>query len=189
MLMGSLHGDHVRLAFAQENEKKIIYDMLVSPEVINLMFDEKHSAPTWDEFNEEEPDDYFSGNPNKHGNYMLINVKEETIGTIVYSIGTGKLNCAELDIWISSKANLGKGYGSEALNLLMNFIKSHYKIKTFIIRPWVKNINAIKAYKKCGFKEIEAFNPADYYSEEKIEDYGEGDYGVNETVNLIYKLE
>ena len=52
-----------------------------------------------------------------------------------------------------------------------------------------KNINAVKAYKKCGFKEIEAFDPSDYYLEENIDEYGDGDYGPEETVNLIYKIE
>ncbi|MCM1991276.1 GNAT family N-acetyltransferase [Oceanirhabdus seepicola] len=176
------------MGFAQLEDKKLIYDMLVSPEVKNVMFDEVHPAPSWEEF-AEEPDSLFSGEPHDEGNYLLIKVNGEVIGAISYAFNNGKLNSAELDIWISSTKNIGKGYGTEAIKSVIEFVNSHYNIKIFIIRPWVKNSNAIKAYKKVGFKEIEEFNASDYYSDEEVALYGEGDYGSDETINLIYKIE
>ncbi|WBW95632.1 GNAT family N-acetyltransferase [Oceanirhabdus sp. W0125-5] len=182
------YGENISLEFAQLKDKKLIYDMLVSPEVKNLMFDENHPEPSWEEF-DEEPDSLFSGVLNEEGNYLLIKVDGEVIGTVSYAFNSGKLKSAELDIWISSTRNLGKGYGTEAIKLVIEFVHSNYGIKTFIIRPWIKNNNAIKAYEKCGFKEIEVFDPSDFYSEEEVDEYGEGDYGVDETVNLIYEIE
>lgn len=183
----TIQGEHISLEFAHLEDKKLIYNMLVSSEVKHLMFDEEHPAPTWQEFNEE-PDSLFSGSPNEVGNYLLIKVDGEVIGTISYAFCQGKIKPAELDIWISSNRNTGKGYGTKAIKLLFEFIDSYYNIKTFIIRPWAKNINAIKAYEECGFKEIKTFYSLDYYSEDEIALYGEGDYG-DETINLIYQMD
>lgn len=188
MAMGRIRGERVTLQFANKEDKKRIYEMLVAPEVIHLMFDEENPAPSWKEFDEGESDDYYSGEPSMIGNYLLINLDDRTIGSVSYSISKGKKKAAELDIWISSAAYLGKGLGVEALNETLKFVQSHYQIKTFIIRPWVKNSNAIKAYKKCGFKEMASFDPADFYCEDQISQYGEGDYG-EETANLIFELE
>jgi RimJ/RimL family protein N-acetyltransferase len=185
--MNNIYGKLITLQFANLNDKKLIYNMLVSPEVIDLMFDDAHPAPTWQEFNTE-PDILFSGSPSEEGNYLLIKINEEVIGTISYTICRGKLRSAELDVWISTTTHLGKGYGVEAINLILEFVHSYYKIKSFIIRPWVKNSSAIKAYKKCGFKETKEFSATDYYSDELIALYGDGDYGPEETINLIYEM-
>ncbi|MCT8136751.1 GNAT family N-acetyltransferase [Anaerobacillus sp. CMMVII] len=186
--MEMLCGQRISLEFAKQNDKKLVFDMLVSQEVIEFMFNDEHPAPSWEEFNEGEPDTYFSGVPSEVGNYLLIKANGETIGSISYSLSKGKKSAAELDIWISSSKNLGKGYGREALNMIVDFIHTHYKLTTFIIRPWIKNSNAIKAYKKCGFKEMDVFNMEDYYSEEDIALYGEGDYGSGETINLVKEI-
>lgn len=179
-----IQGKRITLEFANTSDKRLIYELLVSPEIINQMFDINHPAPTWEEFNEE-TDELYSGTPNQYGAYLLIKINGLVIGSISYTLLNGKINCVELDIWISSTTNTGKGYGTEALTIMMDFIKSYYHIQTFIIRPWIKNINAIKAYKKCGFKEIDEFNPVVYYSSEFLEKYGDGDYGKDETINMI----
>ena len=62
-----------------------------------------------------------------------------------------------------------------------------FNITDFLIRPWIKNQNAIKAYKKCGFVESLDLSIKDYYSENSMYEYGDGDYGIDETVNLFLK--
>ena len=180
------HGERITLEHAKIVDKKLIYDMLISPDVYNLMFDDEHNSPTWEEFNEGESDSLFTGIPNDVGSYLLIKIEGTTIGSISYAKNNGRKKSVELDIWISSNKYMGKGYGSEAIKLVLENLHNSYEIKTFLIRPWVKNSSAIKSYKKCGFKEIQNFDPLDYYSIEENEDYGSGDYGKEETVNLIY---
>lgn len=182
-----LESERISLEFAKLSDKRLIYEMLVSPEVIDNMFDLKHPAPTWEEFDEDESDEYFTGLPSKEGSYLLIKFEGKTIGSISYSNGNAKIIHSEIDIWISSTDYTGQGLGTEAINLLMDYVYSNFSIDTFIIRPWRKNVKAIKAYLKCGFKEVVNFNPEDFYSGEDLLNYGDGDYGVNETVNLIKK--
>jgi len=184
----NIHGERIILEFATLEDKKQIYDMLVSPEVKDFMFSPEHPEPAWEEFSSGEPDNLFRGSPSEEGSYLLIKVGGMVIGSVCYYIHSGRVKVVELDVWISKTQYLGKGYGTEALQLVMSFVVSHYGIRTFIIRPWVKNTNAIKAYKKCGFVEFEVSRLKDFYSDELLTEYGEGDYGSDETVNLICEL-
>jgi len=147
------------------------------------MFDENHPAPTFEEF--DESDHYYTGHAHKDGSYLLIVYENEVIGSISYACGYEKRHYAEIDIWLGSLKYTGKGIGPRSIQMIMDFVHDTYAIKTFMIRPWIKNTNAIKAYKKCGFIEIENKALNEYYSDEDFKEYGEGDYGVEETVNLL----
>lgn len=183
-----IKGERITLEFATNKDKKLIYDMLTCEEVIDFMFDEKYPAPTWEEFNESESESFFSGLPSKQGSYLLIYFNGEVIGSISYANEYTKEIHSELDIWIRTIKYTGQGIGTEAINLLIDYLHKEYSIEVFIIRPWIKNVNAIKAYKKCGFEEMKNFNPEDFYSSENLEKYGNGDYGEDETINLIKRI-
>jgi RimJ/RimL family protein N-acetyltransferase len=183
-----IRSEKVTLQFASLENKKLIYDMLVSPEIIDYLFNSDHPAPTWEEFDTTEDNKLFSGSPQPGGSYLLIICNGQVIGSISYFISDSKVNHAELDIWIKETKYTGQGLGTEAINLLMDYIQNRYSVRVFIIRPWIKNINAIKAYKKCGFEEIKNFNAGDYYNKKELEEYGDGDYGADETVNLIRNI-
>jgi len=177
--------EDINLEYARIHEKKLVYEMLVSPEVYDYMFDHIHPAPTLEDFCEE-PDDLYGGKPNEEGNYLIIKYQGHVIGSISYALNEGSVRCYELDIWISKKEYLGKGIGTKSIQLLIDYLVNTYGIKTYLIRPWAKNENAIKAYKKCGFAQIEKEELQNYYSEEDYISYGDGDYGDN-TVNLVLK--
>ncbi len=115
---------------------------------------------------------------------MLIGYKDQVVGSISYACEYEKYAYAELDIWMHHVSSTGKGLGVEAINLLLAFINHKYGIRNFLIRPWIKNTNAIKAYKKCGFEEVTLERIFEFYSEKNIEKNGQGDYGEKETVNL-----
>jgi RimJ/RimL family protein N-acetyltransferase len=181
--MNIIKGKNMNLIFAKKEDRRVVYDMLVSPETIHLMFDEAHPAPTYDEFDEEAY--FYSGESNKLGSYLLIEHENEVIGSVSYACDYEKNTYSELDIWLKSTNHTGKGIGREAINLVVDHVHNEYKINNFIIRPWIKNMNAIKAYKKCGFVEFPHTELRNYYGDESFKEYGEGDYGIEETINLI----
>ena len=181
-----IHGKHIDLQFASLNDKKLIFEMLVSQDIKELMFNDQYLAPTWDEFDQSETDELFLGSLNENGNYLIILSQKQKIGAISFFIHHGKIKCAELDIWISSLNHLNQGIGTEALKLLMNFLETKINIHCFLIRPWVKNIRALKAYQKCGFYEISNEELKDFILESDFEKYGQGDY-LEETINLLYQ--
>ncbi|MTI71867.1 MAG: GNAT family N-acetyltransferase [Firmicutes bacterium] len=183
-----IKGNRIKLVFATKKDKKLIYEMLTGEEVIDYMFNDQHPVPTWDEFNEDEPEIFFSGKPTKEGSYLLIYYNGEVIGSISYSNEFRKQVHSELDIWIGTNKYLGIGLGREAINLLIDYLNKEYLIDVFLIRPWIENINAIKAYKKCGFQVIDNFNPEFFYVGDDLKEYGDGDYGKDETINLIKRI-
>ena len=73
------------------------------------------------------------------------------------------------------------------MKLLIDSLCRDYSIETFIIRPWLKNKRAIKAYEKCGFVVTNTFEPSDYYGK-YLETWGNGDYPEGENVNMILTI-
>ena len=87
---------------------------------------------------------------------MCIVKKEndELIGNIGLMDLDYKNGTAELGIFIGEKENLGKGYGTEAINLLINYAFKELRLHSIYLRTYDINERAQKAYEKCGFKEF-----------------------------------
>ncbi len=185
--MTIIRGERINLQFASQQDMKKIYDMMVSDEIIHFMFDEQHPAPSWEDFRNDE-EDFFPGSPSKDGSYLLIILDGQVVGSISYACGYEKIPYAEFDIWMSGYEFMGQGIGCEAVLMLRSFVNENYGIEHYIIRPWTKNLSAIKAYNKCGFRESASFNLEHYYSDEDLVNYGDGDYGKGETLNLYYDM-
>ena len=79
---------------------------------------------------------------------------DELIGNIALKDIDYKNGYAELGIFIGELNNLGKGYGSEAINLLTNFAFNELRLHSIYLTVFDNNERAQKAYKKCGFKEF-----------------------------------
>ena len=76
--------------------------------------------------------------------------------------------------------NCGKGYGSDALKTLCDYLFRSLGIKEFVIRPSAKNLQAIKAYEKAGFHRVEC------NIEEQTARYGVPD--SNDSIVLIKRF-
>ena len=155
----------------------------IDKEIYELMFRNEYEF-NWEDF-EDEDNCYYTGNRNKD-NYLLIEYDNKIVGSISHSFNQTETPNFELDIWLRSKEYTGKGIGTKVINILVEYLNKEYRIDTFIIRPWSKNLNAIKSYKKCGFVIDNNFNPYLYYGED-AEEWGEGDYG-DETVNMVKRI-
>ena len=130
---------------------------------------------------------FFDGSAPDAGAGFIITHKGEPVGFISYSSFHVKQYMTELDIWLNCEANCGKGFGSDAIMSLADYLGSSMGIREFIIRPSVKNARAICAYKKAGFEDSDA-SPTDYLRDEYISLYGDGDYGAGKTALLIKRL-
>lgn len=63
-------------------------------------------------------------------------------------------NVYEYDLFIGEEEYLDKGIGKEIVNKVNDIIYSKHKADFIILRPFERNIRAIKCYEKCGFKTI-----------------------------------
>jgi RimJ/RimL family protein N-acetyltransferase len=60
---------------------------------------------------------------------------------------------AELGVILGSKKHQGKGYGTEAVTLLIGFAFGELGLHRLFLRVFDFNARAIQSYRKCGFVE------------------------------------
>jgi len=70
-------------------------------------------------------------------------------------------NIYEYDIFIGEKDYLYKGIGKEAISIINEFIYDNYLADCIILRPFKRNISAIKCYQKCGFRLVKEYDGKD----------------------------
>lgn len=122
-------------------------------------------------------DFFYMENGKKKGGVMIIEDGGEEIGCVCYTCFHLKKDAAELDIWLKDETYCGRGLGTRAILLLVEYLKADLQIKRFIIRPKAENIRAIRAYEKAGFHRVSDKTAAinDYLRPECIEVPYEGE--------------
>ena len=63
-------------------------------------------------------------------------------------------NIYEYDLFIGEEEYLNKGIGVDIVNYASNLIFKKYNADLIILRPFKRNIRAIKCYLKCNYKKI-----------------------------------
>lgn len=63
-------------------------------------------------------------------------------------------NIYEYDLFIGEKEYLSKGLGTNIIKLVNKMIYRTYNADAIILRPFKRNIRAVKCYEKCNFKNI-----------------------------------
>lgn len=64
-------------------------------------------------------------------------------------------NLMAIDIWIGEANDLGKGYGTVMMSKALDFCFANPNVKAVIIDPLESNTDAIRFYKRIGFKFVE----------------------------------
>ncbi len=178
--------DVVKLLYAKEHDRRFIYDISVQDsEIILSMFDDPNDF-SWEDIRDEKAE--FFDETASMNKYLLIEHNNEIIGVFYHTHHNSNIENVEFHIWFVSKKYTGKGLGTKVVLLMKDYIYSVYGITVFLMRPWVKNPQAVRAYEKCGFEVIENFNLNDYFTKEEISAYGNGAYSVEETVNMVAKI-
>jgi diamine N-acetyltransferase len=73
--------------------------------------------------------------------------------TFLYDVDRNN-KTSELVIMIGEPSSRGKGYGSEATRLILDFAFTSLSLSNVILRVDEFNLGAIRAYEKAGFKRI-----------------------------------
>ena len=93
----------------------------------------------------------------KASNYNFAIVKKENdelIGNCGFHDLDKILGNATVGIFIGEEENRNKGYGSEALKLLIGYGFDYLNLNNMMLNVYSFNENTISCYKKVGFKEI-----------------------------------
>ncbi|GHU26698.1 N-acetyltransferase [Spirochaetia bacterium] len=94
-------------------------------------------------------------NVSKDHYYSIIDKnKNEIIGCCSFKSIDHLNQTAEIGIYIGNKNYWNKGYGSEALTLLLDYGFKALNLHNVLLNAFEYNIGAIKCYKKVGFNII-----------------------------------
>lgn len=95
---------------------------------------------------------------------------DRLIGTCGYWNTDSTQRNSEVIMMIGERNNLGKGYGTDAMKLLLEFGFNIRNLHSIRLRVYSFNERGIRSYEKCGFKQIGYFREAgridgEYYDE------------------------
>ena len=101
---------------------------------------------------------------NKDIGFIQIYKFENDIGINI----SGYNNVYEYDLFIGEEGYLSKGIGTIIVKDINNMIYSKYNADAIILRPFKRNIRAIKCYKKCDYEIISEYNGIDTIGNSEI---------------------
>ncbi len=97
---------------------------------------------------------YLEENNSPEANFVIVtNDDNKMIGTVSLENINHINRCATLGIFIGDKDFRSKGYGTEAIKLILEYGFKYLNLKNIKLDLMEFNERALKCYKKCGFKE------------------------------------
>lgn len=145
-------GKLVNLRAIVEADLKQAVEYLNKPE-IKLNLDDDPPLPINEDMEKEWYKEYCKNKETHRGFNLAIETKEgKFLGTLGANHIYSKNRVAEVGIFIGDKEYLGKGYGSDAMMLLLKLLFDEMNINKVSLKVFGFNKRAIKSYEKCGFK-------------------------------------
>ena len=151
-----IHGEKVVLRPMTVDEIPIFYQWVTHSDSTPFWYEDGR-VPTYEEFTQDWKRYYFDGSEPEKGRCFIILVGNKAIGQINYNEINRENNSAELDIIIAEDVDKGKGYGTDALKTLAKYLFQNMNIQLCWIEPISRNLRAIRAYAKAGFKTTKTF--------------------------------
>ena len=150
-----LEGAKIRLREATEADKRNVYLWLahsdVTPSMMGPPHFPDHAIPTWDQFCADYLPHYFDGSDPKKGRCFIILFGQEEVGVVSYN-ALRENRSTDIDIWLKSLTECGKGFGSDAINTLTEYLHTEHGVQQIVISPSARNPRAVAAYQKVGFE-------------------------------------
>jgi RimJ/RimL family protein N-acetyltransferase len=102
----------------------------------------------------EEEERWFQGivSEQDSNHFAIETVNEQLIGVCGLHSQHNRFRSSELGIFIGDKVFWGKGYGSEAVHLLLHFGFGSLNLHRIYLHVLANNPRAIRCYEKCGFQ-------------------------------------
>jgi diamine N-acetyltransferase len=152
-------GSRVNLRRARLLDRPRIYEWLTQSDLTSSMMGgtlfPDHPVPTIAEFAAEYVNAYFDGTRPYSGRMFVISSSGDEIGCASHGPIDLLNDVVGLDIWLAERRVTGRGLGSEALVLLADWLQSNYGVNRFLVRPSRRNVRALRAMRRAGFRETD----------------------------------
>ena len=100
-------------------------------------------------------------------NFAIVDIESDTLIGNISLMHVHEFNItAELGIFIGDENYHSKGYGSEAIMLLLDYGFNYANLNNIMLKVFSTNKRAIKAYEKCGFKTFGIWKECRYFNGE-----------------------
>lgn len=96
---------------------------------------------------------YLEENATPEATFVIVTFDDKLIGTVSLEKIDWINRCATLGIFIGDKDYRSKGYGTEAIKLILDYGFNYMNLFNIKLDVMEFNERGIKCYKKCGFKE------------------------------------
>lgn len=90
------------------------------------------------------------------GRALIIRAAADDVGILIYSDVHLLQGAVELELWLAEKRFCGHGFGSDALRLACTWLQSELGVDTFVLRPSRRNVRALRAARRAGFRTVQA---------------------------------
>lgn len=170
-----LHGTLIQLRPATPADKDTLFAWATQSDAAPYWYGDMYNEPlpTREEFFDDWKDYYFDGSQPLMGQCFIIELNGEGVGMVCYNPIDPVGLSTEMDIIIAAKEHKSKGYGSEALKLLMEYLAKTFGVKEFEIHAHHQNARAIRSYEKAGFIKIKNYTENDVQWVEMRRETGE----------------
>ena len=166
-----LTGTRVVLRNATEADRRKVFEWLAhsdtTPSMMGPPIFPDHKIPTWEEFCQDFLPHYFNDSQIEQGRCYIIVVDGIDIGAICHN--ALRFETTDIDIWLRTEADCGKGVGSDAIKTLSDHLNREFGIKWIMISPSARNQRAIAAYKKAGFELVPQNSHSQFIKPEEME--------------------
>lgn len=152
-------GGKVSLRRATVADRARVYEWLIGSDLtVNLL-----GAPMYPDRPIPSPDGFFGafgdhcfdGTRPFSGRMFVVTVQGEDIGAIAHGPIDLLNDVVELHVWLAERRVAGRGYGSEALIALADWLQASYGVNRFLVRPSRRNVKALRAMRRAGFRETD----------------------------------
>jgi len=157
-----LEGQQVYLRPVNSADTEVYYQLLHDPDMLRLTGTQQH-------FTREQIERYIDSKSQDSSSILLLIAESDTdeiVGDIALQDISGTNRSANLRIAISASRHQGRGYGSEAIRLLLDYGFGVRNLHRIELHVYAYNERAQHVYRKLGFQQEGIQRDALFYNHE-----------------------
>ncbi len=150
-----IQGEKVVLRPMTVEEKPLFYEWATRSDATPYWYGEIYGdrPPTREQFFHDWKPYYFDDAEPEKGRCFVILVDDRPIGQVNYNEIGVHSRSAEMDIIIAAAADKCKGYGSDAMRTLAEYLFENMDVFRCWVEAIEQNSRAIRAYERAGFRQ------------------------------------